>query len=208
MGDLPRPAWGCSRVLAVLGFFKKHSEIIRYTPFIKMQEQREHENNHSPRVGIQAHSLTLAPFATEAVSMSRFKLHISHYVIAISGFAHDQPVWSRNRLKVHKGPTVELTIAFPQDPPERFNVPFPVTRGMLRKLAARHSVILWPDDLRCLHESLEEFAGYIADNHSWFRPYRPFPDGSEDCVALVWPVTAKGKIGSAEADELGGSWFQ
>jgi hypothetical protein len=42
---------GCSRVLAVLGFFKKHSEIIRYTPFIKMQEQREHENNRSPRVG-------------------------------------------------------------------------------------------------------------------------------------------------------------
>jgi hypothetical protein len=140
--------------------------------------------------------------------MSRFKLHISHYVIAISGFAHDQPVWSRNQQKVHKGPTVELTIAFPQDPPARFNIPFPVRRGMLRTLAAQHGGVLWPDDLKNLHERIEAFVEYVADNHSWFRPYRPFPDGSEDCVALVWPVTAKGKIGSAEADELVSSWLQ
>jgi hypothetical protein len=140
--------------------------------------------------------------------MSRFKLHISYNVIAISGFAHDQPVWSRNRLTVPKGPTVELTIAFPHEPPERFNVPFPVTRGMLRKLAARHDCILWPEELKSLHERIEEFAGYIADNHSWFRPYRPFPDGFEDCVAVVYPVTAKGGIGAVEADELVPSWFQ
>ena len=139
--------------------------------------------------------------------MSRFKLHLSHYVIAISGFAHDQPVWSRRQLKVHKGPTVELTIAFPHDPPERFNVPYPVTQGMLRKLVARHGGILWPRELKNLHKRIEEFAQHIADNHSWYKPYRPTPEGFEDCVAVVWPVTARGMVGTAEADEFVRSWF-
>lgn len=140
--------------------------------------------------------------------MSRFKLHISHYVIAISGFAYRQPVWSRGKLKVHNGPTIELTIALPHDPARRFNVPFPVTRGMLRKLVAQHGGILWPDELKKLHVSIEDFAEYVANNHSWFRPYRPLPDGFEDCVAVVWPVTAKGEVGAVEADEFVRSWFQ
>ena len=139
--------------------------------------------------------------------MSRFKLHIAHYVISISGFAHGQPVWSRGQLKVHKGPTVELTIVFPQDPTERFNVPFPVSRDMLRKLVGRHGGILWPDDLKRLHQRIQEFAKHLADNHGWYRPYRPFPEGFEDCVAAVFPVTGKGKVGTAEADEFVRRWF-
>lgn len=140
--------------------------------------------------------------------MSRFKLHISHYVIAISGFAHRQPVWSRGKLKVQNGPTIELTIALPHDPARRFNVPFPVTRGVLRKLVAQHGGILRPDELKKLHVNIEDFAEYVADNHRRYQPYRPLPDGFEDCVAVVWPVTAKGKVGAVEADEFVRSWFQ
>jgi hypothetical protein len=139
--------------------------------------------------------------------VERYKLHIGHYVIAISGFARDQPVWSRQQLKVHKGPTIELTIAFPQDPPSRFNVPFPVTRDMLRKLVGRHGGILWPKQLKLLHDRIYEFAKDVADNHGWYRPYRPFTDGFEDCVALAWPVTAKGSADAVEAEEYEKSWL-
>lgn len=140
--------------------------------------------------------------------MSRYKLHIDHYVIAISGFARDQPVWSRQQLKVHKGPTIEITIAFPQDPPKRFNIPFPVTRDMLRKLVGRHGGILWPKQLKLLHDRIDEFASDVFDHHSWYRPYRPFPEGFEDCVALAWPVTAKGSIGATDAEEYVKNSFQ
>jgi hypothetical protein len=139
--------------------------------------------------------------------MSRYKLHISNYVIAISGFARDQLVWSRQQLKVHKGPTIEITIAFPQEPPARFNIPFPVTRYMLRKLVARHWGILWPDQLKLLHDRIDEFALDVFDHHSWYRPYRTFPEGFEDCVALAWPVTAEGSVGAANAEEYVKSWF-
>lgn len=139
--------------------------------------------------------------------MNRYKLHISHYVISISGFAHDQQVWSGRQLKVRKGPTIELTIAFPQDLPNRFNIPFPVTREMLRKLVSRHGGILWPKQLKLLHDRIDEFAMDVAANHSWYRPYRPFPEGFEDCVAIAWPVTAKGGVGSVNAEEFVKSWF-
>ena len=109
---------------------------------------------------------------------------------------------------MHKGPTIEITIAFPHDPPRRFNVPFPVSRNNLRTLVARHGGVLLPGELKQLHERIEEFAKHVADNHSWYRPYRPFPEEFEDCVAVVWPVTAEGRTGAAEADELVRSWFQ
>ena len=48
--------------------------------------------------------------------MKRYKLHVGHCVISILAAAQNQPVWSRRQLKVHKGPTIELTIAFPQRP--------------------------------------------------------------------------------------------
>ena len=139
--------------------------------------------------------------------MSRYKLHFDHCVIAISGFAPDRPVWSGRQLKVHKGPTIELTIAFPQDPPARFNIPFPVTPYMLRKLAGRHWGILWPDQLKLLHDRIDEFAMDVAANHSWYRPYRTFLEGFEDCVAVVRPVTAKGSVGVVHAEEFVKSWF-
>lgn len=134
-------------------------------------------------------------------------MHIGHYVIAISGSARDQPVWSRRQLKVHKGPTIELTIAFPQDPPARLNIPFPVTRYRLRKLVARHGGLLAPVQLKLVHDRIDEFAMEIADNHSWYCPYRPFPSGFEDCVAVPRPVTAKGNVGAVDAEEFVKSWF-
>jgi len=83
-----------------------------------------------------------------------------------------------------------------------------MARDMLRKLAGRHGGILWPKQLKLLHDRIYEFAKDVADNHSWCRPYRPFPDGFEDCVALAWPVTAKGSVGAADAEEYVKSWFQ
>ena len=139
--------------------------------------------------------------------MSPYKLHISHYVISISGFAHNQPVWLRRELKVHKGPTVEITIAFPQDSPKRFNIPYPVTRDMLRKLVARHGGILCPKEFKLLRDRIEEFAKDVADNHGWNKPYRPFPEDFEDCVAVAWPTTATARLGSVDADEFVRSWF-
>jgi hypothetical protein len=139
--------------------------------------------------------------------MNRYKLHIGHYVISISGFARDQPVWSRRQLKVHKGPTIELTIAFPQDPPTQFNIPVPVTRDMLRKLVGHHGGILWPKQLKLLHDRIDEFASDVFDHHSWYRSYRPFPEGFEDCVALAWPVIARGSVGGANAEECVKNWF-
>ena len=139
--------------------------------------------------------------------MSPYKLHIGHYIMSISGFSRDQPVWSRRELKIHKGPTVEITIAFPQDPPARFNIPYPVTRDMLRKLVSRHGGILWPQDVKFLHERIEAFAKDVADNHGWYKPYRPFSEDFEDCVVVARPVTAKARLGSVEADELVRSWF-
>ena len=139
--------------------------------------------------------------------MSPYKLHISHYIISISGFAHNQPVWTRRQLKIHKGPTVEITIAFPQDPPKRFNVPYPVTRDMLRKLVARHGGILWPDNIKFLHKRIEEFAKDVADNHGWYQPYQPFPEDFEDCVVVARPTTATARLGSVDADEFVRSWF-
>ncbi len=139
--------------------------------------------------------------------MSRYKLQISHYVISISGFAHNQPVWARRQLKTHKGPTVELTIAFPQDPPKRFNIPFPVTRSTLKHLVGRHAGILWPKEFKLLHDRIEEFAKHVADNHGWYTPYRPFPADFEDCVAVVWPVTAEARLGDVQAGEFVRSWF-
>lgn len=139
--------------------------------------------------------------------MNRYKLHIGHYIISISGFAHNQPVWTRRQLKAHNGPTVELTIAFPHDPARRFNIPYPATRDMIRKLVARHGTILMPKQLKVLHDRIEEFARDIVDNHGWYRPYRTFEDGFEDCVAIVWPVTAKASLGKVYADDLVDSWF-
>lgn len=139
--------------------------------------------------------------------MKRYKLHIGHYVISISGFAQNQPVWSGRQLKAHEGPTIELTIAFPQDLPKQFNIPFPVTRDMLRKLVGRHGGILWPKQLKLLRDRIDEFAKDVADNHGWYRPYRTFPEGFEDCAAVAWPVTAKGSVGAADAEEYVKSWF-
>ena len=139
--------------------------------------------------------------------MSRYKLHFDHCVIAISGFAPDQPVWFGRQLKVHEGPTIELTIAFPQDPPKRFNIPLPVTRYMLSKLVGRHGAILLPNQLKLLRHRIDEFVTDVFDHHSWYRPYRPFPEGFEDCVAVVRPVTAKGSVGVVHAEEFVKSWF-
>ena len=78
---------------------------------------------------------------------------------------------------------------------------------MLRGLVARHGGILWPEEIRFLHKRIEEFAKDVADNHGWSKSYRPFADDFEDCVAVAWPLTAKARLGSVEADEFVRSWF-
>lgn len=139
--------------------------------------------------------------------MTAYKLHVRHYIVALSGFAQDQPVWSRGELRVHRGPSVEVTMAFPQDPPLRFNIPYPVTRNMLRSLVARHGGALWPHELKLLHNRIDEFVSEVTARNGWYKPYRTFPDDFEDCVASAWPVTAKARLGSVEADVLVRGWF-
>jgi hypothetical protein len=65
-----------------------------------------------------------------------------------------------------------------------------------------------PDQLKLLHDRIYEFAKDVADNHSWYRPYRPFPEGFEDCVVMAKPVTAKGSVGVVHAEEYVKSWFR
>lgn len=108
--------------------------------------------------------------------MPKLTLYISHYVISITGFAHNQPVWHGQQLKIHDGPTVELTIVMPHDPKRVFNVPFPVSRHRLRGLVAREGGLLRPPQLKLLHESIDAFAQDVANNHGWYQPYRPSPE--------------------------------
>lgn len=127
--------------------------------------------------------------------MPNFKLHISHYVIAITGFAHNQLVRTRNKLKIYDGPTIELTISFPMDPPKRFNVPYPITKPALKRLINSYGGILWPKEIAAVFTAIESFAKYVANNHDWDMPFRPFPMGTLDCVAVLRPVVAKGGVG-------------
>ena len=140
--------------------------------------------------------------------MQRFKLLLPHYIFTISGFAHNQPVWVGTKLRVHNGATIELTITSQHDPPECFNVPFPLRRKGLGQLVGRHRGALFTDELACLHDLIEEFAQYVAATHGWRRPYRPFPDGFEDCIVAPSPVVARGSVGNVEADEFGSGWFR
>lgn len=96
---------------------------------------------------------------------------------------------------------------FPQDPPKRFNVPFPVTPDRLKRLVVRHGAILWPDQVKCLHERIGEFAKHVSVNQGWYRSYRPFAEDFEDCVAATFSVAAMGAVGTVGVEELVDSWF-
>lgn len=139
--------------------------------------------------------------------MAAFKLHVSHCIIASTGFAHGQDVWCGRRLKPYDGPTIELTITLPHDPPRSFNVPFPVSRTRLKKLLARHSGLLTNTELKLVHDSIEEFAIYVAYEHSAFKPYRPFPHGAIDCIVTLKGMSASATVDEVDADEFVDSWF-
>jgi hypothetical protein len=75
-------------------------------------------------------------------------------------------------LKEYEGPTVELTLTFPHDPPRTLNVPIPVSRRRLTNLVARDGGVGFPKDYKRLEELIFEFCLYLIHNHSWHRPYR------------------------------------
>lgn len=128
--------------------------------------------------------------------MPNLKLHLAHYVIAITGFAHNQPVRTRNQLKIYDGPTLELTVSFPMDPPKCFNVPYPIAKPALKRLLGSYGLILWPKEMTTVFKAIEGFAKYVSNNHHWDKPFRPFPDGTLDCVAVLRPFVAKGGVGT------------
>ena len=139
--------------------------------------------------------------------MLKLTMHISHYVISITGFAHNQPVWHGQKLQIYKGPTVELTIVMPQDPARIFNVPFPVSRVRLRGLVAREGGLLRSKQLKFLHDSIDAFAKDVADNRSWYQPYRPSPQELAGGVAAVGTVQEKMAASKTRSDPSEGSWF-
>jgi hypothetical protein len=134
-------------------------------------------------------------------------MHISHYVVSISGFAHNQPVWHGQKLQIYKGPTVELTIVMPQDPARIFNVPFPVSRVRLRGLVAREGGLLRPKQLKLLHDSIDAFAKDVADNRSWYQPYRPSPEELAGGVVAVGAGQEKMATRNTGLEPSEDSWF-
>ena len=48
---------------------------------------------------------------------------------------------------------------------------------------------------------------YVVDNHGWFIPYRPHPEGAADCVVPLTSVKGIGRVGTVGADETVRSWF-
>ena len=126
--------------------------------------------------------------------MTTFKMTAGPCTVTLTGFAHNQPVWSGPRRKIYEGPTVELTLTFPHDDPGTFNVPFTCVRQKLKTLVASHGGILSTKEDTALEELILAFAKYIVDNHSWYKPYRS-------------PTDAEAEAEAAEEAELVDKWF-
>ena len=126
--------------------------------------------------------------------MTTFKMTAGPCTVTLTGFAHNQPVWSGPRRKIYEGPTVELTLTFPHDDPGTFNVPFPCGRQKLKTLVASHGGILSTKEYTALEKLILAFAKHIVDNHGWYKPYRS-------------PTDAETEAKAAEEAELVDKWF-
>ena len=139
--------------------------------------------------------------------MPNFKLQIGACIIAITGLAHNCPVWSRRTLKIHKGPTIGIRVTLPHDEPRVFNIPYPVSRRSLLKLVSGNGPILDSPELSRLHKLIDAFAGYVSKNHSWSKPYQHEPEGAADCILRLTPAVARASVGEADAMETVARWF-
>ena len=139
--------------------------------------------------------------------MSQFKMSVGGHLIAISGYAPNQPVKYRNGYKIHYGLTAELTLTHSRAPTKRITIPFPLTPKSLAMRCADYNAILIGKDLKQLHDALWAFIHFVSENHGLDDPYRPAPADSRDCLVRLQPVTATGNAGAAQAEEFVESWF-
>jgi hypothetical protein len=105
--------------------------------------------------------------------MSEYKMICEPFTIRITGFAHNQPVWAGNRLKIYNGPTMELTISSPLNSTKQVNIPFPISHYSLKISVGRWGPVMSRAEVNALDALIISFAKYIAANHYWDEPYRP-----------------------------------
>jgi hypothetical protein len=105
--------------------------------------------------------------------MSEYQVISDPFTIQITGFAQNQPVWAGNRLKIHNGPTMELTISSPLNPTKLINVPFPISHDSLRISVGRWGPVMSRAEVKALDALIISFAKFIVANHDWEEPYRP-----------------------------------
>ena len=139
--------------------------------------------------------------------MPQSKLRVGACIIAITGLAHNRPVWSRKALKIHKGPTIGMRITLPHDEPRVFNIPYPIGRGSLLAHISRNGAIVGSSELKRLHQLIDVFAEYVSSNHGSLKPYHHEPEGSADCTLMLTPVVARVSVGKADAMETVTRWF-
>lgn len=105
--------------------------------------------------------------------MSEYKMICEPFTIQITGFAHNQPVWAGNRLKIHNGPTIELTISSPLNSTKQVSIPFQISHNSLMMSVGRLGPIMSRAEVKALDALISSFAKYIVANHDWDKPYRP-----------------------------------
>lgn len=103
--------------------------------------------------------------------MKKYRLETYLDVIEITAFRPNGPVRNRGKCRPHDGPTFELTVIRPRDPPESFCIPFPITNQQLRKRVASYGVLLFDEKPRELKALIEEAAQYVWKNHGWSKDF-------------------------------------
>jgi hypothetical protein len=139
--------------------------------------------------------------------MPQSKLRVGACIIAITGLAHNRPVWSRKGPKIHIGPTIGMRVTLPHDEPRVFNIPYPLGREALQRHVSPHGPILDNAQLKKLHQLIDVFAEYVSSNHGSLKPYHHEPEGSADCTLVLTPVVARVSVGKADAMETVTRWF-
>jgi hypothetical protein len=92
------------------------------------------------------------------------QLKLKHYTIWLTSFEYGGLVWYRGARRPHMGPTVELTVEFPRDPPRTFNIPFPIyALQHLRKVVSRYGLTLETPHLKILRDAIHTFGNKNID---------------------------------------------
>jgi hypothetical protein len=104
--------------------------------------------------------------------MPSFKLKTTSTTISITGYQPQHgKIRDRRGLKLHEGPTIELTITFPVDDPRCFNVPYPLRPKALGTRLAFFGALLTTAEGKALEALISNFMVYVIDNHGFTHPH-------------------------------------